>query len=452
MKTATLTSERHEAPTVLSTLRRPAAMRTEIFGGMVTALALIPETISFSIVAGVDPAVGLFTSFIMAMVIAVTGGRPAMVSAAAGSVALVVAPLVRAHGMSYLVAAVILGGALQIALSAAGVTKLIRFLPGSVVTGFVNSLAILIFTAQVPHLIGVPWLVYPMVAVGVAVMVIMPRLTALVPAPLVVTALLTIAAIVFAWKVPTVGDEGDLSSVVPHLALPGVPFTWTTLGIIAPYAVALALVGLLETLITAQLVDEITETGSNKRREGWGLGLTNIVAGFFGGMGGCAMIGQTMINVKTAGARTRISTFVAGLSLMVMVLCFNDVLARIPMAALVAVMIMVSVATMNWRSLSPRWLRHKIAWRDTAAMVATVAAAVPTHNLAYGVIAGVAVAVVLRFVPGGRGSARTSAGVPTQQAEITPAGPPRKSDGTRESSSRSRLPGSRRAASPSDER
>lgn len=400
---------------VRTVLRSPTQLRTEVFAGMVTALALIPETISFSIIAGVGPAVGLFTSFIFAMTIAVVGGRPAMVSAAAGSVALVVAPVVRDHGVDYLIATVVLAGILQIALAAAGVAKLMRFVPHSVMTGFVNALAILIFSAQLPHLIGVPWLVYPIVAVGLIIMIAMPRITTVVPAPLVATGLLTAAAVVFGLSVPRVGDEGDLSSAMPLPGLPNVPMTLETLRIIAPYAVAVALVGLLESLITQQIVDEITDTPSDPRRESWGQGVSNIVVGAFGGMGGCAMIGQTMMNVKSCGGRTRISTFVAGAVLMALLLFAGPVLAAIPMAALVAVMIMVSVATMDWASISPKALRS-MPIGETATMLITVAVTVATHNLAIGVIVGVGCAIVL-FVRRAAGATHVVGHRPPEQPD-----------------------------------
>lgn len=368
--------------------------RTEFFAGLVTALALIPETISFSIVAGVSPAVGLATSFLFAMVIAVVGGRPAMVSAAAGSVALVIAPLVREHGVDYLFATVILAGVLQIVLARCGVATLMRFVPHSVLTGFVNALAVLIFTAQLPHLFDVPWPVYVMVAAGLLLMVFLPRLTDAVPAPLVATAILTIITVVFAIGVPRVGDEGDPSSGLPTFGLPDIPITTDTLRIIAPYAIAVALVGLLESLITARLVDELTDTSSDHRRESWGQGVANVVTGFAGGMGGCAMIGQTMMNVKTCGGRTRLSTFVAGAALLCMVTMFGAALAAIPMAALVAVMVMVSVATMDWHSIMPATLR-RMPIGESFIMLGTVVVTVATHNLAYGVIAGVACAMIL---------------------------------------------------------
>ncbi|QCB51232.1 SulP family inorganic anion transporter [Rhodococcus sp. PAMC28707] len=380
--------------TVWSALRSPRRLRTEVLAGLVVALALIPEAISFSVIAGVDPRVGLFASFTMAVTISIVGGRPAMISAATGAVALVIAPLVRDYGVEYLIATVILAGVLQILLSVVGVAKLMRFIPRSVMVGFVNALAILIFIAQVPHLIGVPWLVYPMVAIGIVVMVFLPKLSTIVPAPLVAIVLLTAATIVFALNVPNVGDEGELPSSLPSLLLPDVPVTFETLKIIAPYAFTMAIVGLLESLMTAKFVDDITDTHSNKTRESWGQGVANIVTGFFGGMGGCAMIGQTMINVKTSGARTRISTFLAGVFLLILVVGLGDVVSLIPMAALVAVMIMVSVGTFDWHSIAPATLR-RMPTSETLVMVATVAVTVATDNLAYGVAVGVVTAMVL---------------------------------------------------------
>ena len=361
--------------------------------GLVVALALIPEAISFSIIAGVDPRVGLFASFTMAVTIAVVGGRPAMISAATGAIALVIAPVAREYGMDYFIATVILAGLFQIVLSLLGVAKLMRFVPRSVMVGFVNALAILIFMAQLPHLIGVPWAVYPMVAIGVAIMVFLPRLSKAIPAPLVAIVALTVFALVSGVKFPTVGDEGELPDSLPSLFFPAVPFTLETLQIIAPYAFAMALVGILESLMTAKLVDDITDTHSSKTREAWGQGVANIVTGLFGGMGGCAMIGQTMINVKASGARTRISTFLAGVFLLVLVVVLGDVVAIIPMAALVAVMIMVSVGTLDWHSIHPRTLR-RMPLSATAIMLVTVVVTVVTHNLAYGVVLGVVVATL----------------------------------------------------------
>ncbi|MGO1971981.1 MAG: SulP family inorganic anion transporter [Propionibacteriaceae bacterium] len=382
-----------QSSSVRAALRSPRRLRTEILAGLVVALALIPEAISFSIIAGVDPRVGLFASFTMAVTIAVVGGRPAMISAATGAIALVIAPVAREYGMDYFIATVILAGLFQIVLSLLGVAKLMRFVPRSVMVGFVNALAILIFMAQLPHLIGVPWAVYPMVAIGVAIMVFLPRLSKAIPAPLVAIVALTVFALVSGVKFPTVGDEGELPDSLPSLFFPAVPFTLETLQIIAPYAFAMALVGILESLMTAKLVDDITDTHSSKTREAWGQGVANIVTGLFGGMGGCAMIGQTMINVKASGARTRISTFLAGVFLLVLVVVLGDVVAIIPMAALVAVMIMVSVGTLDWHSIHPRTLR-RMPLSATAIMLVTVVVTVVTHNLAYGVVLGVVVATL----------------------------------------------------------
>ncbi|MCO8276300.1 SulP family inorganic anion transporter [Actinoplanes sp. TRM 88003] len=375
-------------------LASPRVLRTEILAGLVVALALIPEAISFSILAGVDPKVGLFASFTMAVTIAFTGGRPAMISAATGAIALVVAPLAKEHGLDYLIAAVILGGLLQVVLALIGVAKLMRFIPRSVMVGFVNALAILIFSAQVPHLIGVPWLVYPLVAVALAVIVLLPRLTTAVPAPLVAIVLLTVFTLVAHVVVPTVGDEGELPGSLPTLGLPDVPFSLGTLQIIAPYALGIALVGLMESLMTAKLVDDVTDTRSDKTRESWGQGVANIVTGFFGGMGGCAMIGQTMINVKVSGARTRLSTFLAGTFLLILVVALGDVVALIPMAALVAVMIIVSVGTFDWHSIAPATLKRMPAG-EIIVMVVTVAGTLATKNLAVGVVLGVLAAMIV---------------------------------------------------------
>lgn len=337
---------------------------------------------------------GLFSSFIMAVTIAFVGGRPAMISAATGAVALVVAPVVRDYGMAYFIATVLLAGVLQILLAVLGVARLMRFLPRSVMVGFVNALAILIFMAQVPELIDVPWAVYPLVAIGLVILVFMPRLTRVVPAPLVSIVLITAVVVALAIDVPAVGDKGELPRSLPELFIPNVPLTWETLTIIGPFALAMALVGLMESLMTAKLVDDITETRSNKTRESWGQGVANVASGLFGGMGGCAMIGQTMINVKASGARTRISTFLAGVFLLILIVVLGDLVAIIPMAALVAVMIMVSVGTFDWHSIRPSTLR-RMPKSETAVMAITVAVVVATHNLAIGVIVGVLVASVM---------------------------------------------------------
>ncbi len=381
-------------PSVRNALRSPTMLRTEVLAGLVVALALIPEAISFSIIAGVDPRVGLFASFTMAVSIAFLGGRPAMISAATGAIALVIAPVMRDYGYDYLIATVMLGGLLQIALGLSGVARVMRFIPRSVMVGFVNALAILIFLAQVPYMVDVPFLVYPMIAIGIAVMVGLPMVTKAVPAPLVAIVALTGFTVLAALTVPNVGDEGDLPDSLPSLFVPNVPLNLDTLKVIAPYALAMALVGLLESLLTAKLVDDVTDTHSQKTREAWGQGVSNIITGFFGGMGGCAMIGQTMINVKASGARTRISTFLAGVFLLILVVGFGDVVAIIPMAALVAVMIMVAIATFDWHSIQPATLR-RMPKSETTVMVSTVVVVVATHNLAIGVVVGVMVAMTL---------------------------------------------------------
>lgn len=375
-------------------LSDPKVWRTEVLAGLVVALALVPEAISFSIIAGVDPETGLFAAFTMAVTISVVGGRRAMISAATGAVALVIAPLNREHGLGYLVAAVILAGVFQVVLGALGVARLMRFVPRSVMVGFVNALAVLIFMAQVPELTDVPWPVYPLVAAGLVLMVLFPRVTRVVPAPLVSILVLTVVTVAAGIAVPTVGDKGELPHALPVPGLPDVPFTLDTLTTVAPYAFAMALVGLMESLMTAKLVDDITDTHSDKTRESIGQGIANIVTGFFGGMGGCAMIGQTMINVKVSGARTRLSTFLAGSFLMVLCVVFGPVVSDIPMAALVAVMVMVSFTTFDWHSVAPRTLRRMPAG-EIPVMVVTVAVVVATGNLAVGVVVGSVTAMVI---------------------------------------------------------
>ncbi len=379
---------------VRGALKSPRRLKTEVLAGLVVALALIPEAIAFSIIAGVDPRIGLFAAFTMAVTISFVGGRPAMISAATGAVALVIAPLMKSHGLDYLIAAVILAGIFQVVLGLFGVAKLMRFIPRSVMVGFVNALAILIFMSQVPELLGVPWLVYPLAAVGLLIIFGLPRLTKAVPAPLVAIVVLTLITVFAAIVVPTVGDKGALPESLPSLLLPNVPFNLETLKIIFPFSLAMAFVGLLESLMTAKLVDDITDTRSSKTREAWGQGVANIVTGFFGGMGGCAMIGQTMINVKASGGRTRISTFLAGFFLLILVVVLGGVVSLIPMAALVAVMIFVSIATFDWHSIRPSTLKM-MPKSETTVMVATVIVTVATHNLAIGVGVGVLVAMVL---------------------------------------------------------
>ena len=382
------------SPSVRSALRDPKILTKEVLAGLVVALALIPEAISFSILAGVDPRLGLFSSFIMAVTTAVIGGRPAMISAATGAVAIIIAPVVRDHGLDFFLATVVLAGIFQILLALLGVAKLMRFIPRSVMIGFVNALAIIIFLAQMPYLIGVSIPAYALVAIGLVVMVVMPKLTSVIPAPLI--AIVIVSAIVIFWglNVQTVGDEGELPQSLPELLIPNVALNMTTFSIIAPYALAMALVGLLESLMTAKLVDEITDTKSAKTRESFAQGIGNVISGIFGGMGGCAMIGQTMINVKGSGARTRISTFTAGVLLLFLVVVLGDLVATIPMAALVAVMIMVSVGTFNWHSVRPSTLKQ-MPKTETFVMVTTVVVVIVTHNLAIGVIVGIVLEMVM---------------------------------------------------------
>ncbi|MGM7667728.1 SulP family inorganic anion transporter [Microbacterium sp. A93] len=395
MTTAADDRARYRAnPSVLTALKNPRMLTREVLAGLVVGLALIPEAIAFSVIAGVDPKVGLFSSFIMAVSIAFLGGRPAMVTAATGAVALVVAPVAPAYGLDYLIATILLAGLFQVLLAVLGVAKLMRFIPRSVMTGFVNALAIFVFSSQVPHLLNVPWLVYPLVALGIVVMIFMPKITKIIPAPLISVIIVTAVVMVFAIRVPTVGDQGELPQSLPELFIPNVPLTWETFTIIAPFALAVAVVGLMETLMTAKLVDEITDTHSRKTREAWAQGVSNMLSGFFGGMGGCAVIGQTMINVKESGARTRISTFCAGIFLFLLVVVFGDFVSTIPMAALVAVMVMVAIGAFDWHSIRPSTLK-RMPKSETAVMLVTVLAVVITNNLAIGVIAGVLMASVL---------------------------------------------------------
>ncbi len=353
--------------------------------GIVVALALIPEAIGFSIIAGVDPRVGLYASVAIAMVIACIGGRPGMISAATAAVAVLVVPLVRDHGVDYLFAATILMGLIQIIAGLLRLDLLMQFVSRSVITGFVNALAILIFMAQLPQFTNVSWQTYAMVAGGLAIIYLLPRITRAVPSPLV--AILVLAAISIGMDLPvhTVGDMGKLPEGLPSFALPQVPFTWETLRIILPYSLTMAAVGLLESLLTAQIVDDMTDTDSDKRRECAGQGGANIVSALVGGMGGCAMIGQSVINV-TSGGRGRLSTFVAGAFLLFLLAVLGPFVGRIPMPALVAVMIMVSIGTFSWNSLI-NLRRHPPT--SSIVMIATVVVVVTTHDLSLGVLAGV---------------------------------------------------------------
>ncbi len=363
-------------------------LRGDTLAGLVVALALIPEAIAFSIIAGVDPKVGLYASFCMAVVIAFVGGRPAMISAATGAMALLMVTLVKTHGLEYLLAATLLCGALQIVAGYLKLGALMRFVSTSVVTGFVNALAILIFMAQLPELTNVTWHVYAMTAAGLGIIYLfpyVPKIGKIIPSPLVCILTLSAVAIFLKLDIRTVAHMGELPDTLPIFLWPEVPLTLETLKIIFPYSAGLAVVGLLESMMTATIVDEMTDTTSDKNRECKGQGVANITAGLFGGMAGCAMIGQSVINVKSGG-RTRLSTLIAGVVLLILVVFLSDWVGMIPMAALVAVMIMVSIGTFKWQSL--RNLRH-YPLSSNIVMIATVTVVVTTHNLAYGVLVGV---------------------------------------------------------------
>jgi SulP family sulfate permease len=360
-------------------------VRGDVLAGLVVALALIPEAIAFSLIAGVDPKVGLYASFSIAVVIAFTGGRPGMISAATGAMALVMVTLVKDHGLQYLLAATVLTGLLQIVAGALKLGTLMRFVSRSVITGFVNALAILIFMAQLPELTNVSWVVYAMTAAGLGIIYGLPYLTRAVPSPLITILVLTAVAMMLKLDIRTVGDMGTLPDSLPMFLLPDVPLHLDTLKIIAPYSLTLAVVGLLESMMTASIIDEFTDTPSNKSRECIGQGAANIVTGFIGGMAGCAMIGQSVINVKSGG-RGRLSVLVAGVVLLILVVFLGPWVSKIPMAALVAVMIMVSIGTFNWESI--RKLRQHPP-SSSVVMIATVVVTVSTHDLAKGVFVGV---------------------------------------------------------------
>ena len=360
-------------------------VRGDLLAGLVVALALIPEAIAFSIIAGVDPRVGLYASFCIAVVIAFTGGRPGMISAATGAMALVMIGLVKDHGLQYLLAATLLTGLLQIVAGMFKLGVLMRFISRSVITGFVNALAILIFMAQLPELINVPWAVYALTAAGLGIIYLFPHLTRAIPSPLVAIVVLTIVAIAFGLDVRTVGDMGELPDSLPVFLLPDVPLNLETLRIIFPVAATLAVVGLLESLLTAQIVDKLTDTPSDKNRECVGQGVANITSGLIGGMAGCAMIGQSVINVKSGG-RGRLSTFTAGVVLLLMVVFAGPWVKLIPMGALVAVMIMVSIGTFSWSSIRDLRTHPRTS---SIVMVSTVLVTVFTHDLAKGVLTGV---------------------------------------------------------------
>ena len=362
-------------------------IRGDLLAGLVVALALIPEAIAFSIIAGVDPKVGLYASFSIAVIIAITGGRPGMISAATAATAVLMVTLVRDHGLQYLLAATVLAGLLQIG---AGVLKLgfiMRYVSKSVMTGFVNALAILIFMAQLPELDprDVTWLTYALVAAGLAIIYLLPLLTTAIPSPLVTIVVLTVLVFALGLDVRTVGDMGELPDTLPVFLIPQIPLTFETLMIILPYSVAVAVVGLLESLMTQNIVDDLTDTKSNRNQECIGQGIANTATGFIGGMAGCAMIGQSIINVKSGG-RGRLSSFAAGVYLLFMVVVLGDLVSIIPMAALVAIMIMVSIGTFSWSSIKALTVHPR---SSSIVMIATVVTVVYTHNLAIGVLVGV---------------------------------------------------------------
>jgi len=365
-------------------------VRGDILSGIVVALALIPEAIAFSIIAGVDPMVGLYASFCIAVVISFTGGRPAMISAATGAMALLMGSLVRDHGLDYLFAATILTGIIQLIFGVLKIARFMKFIPRSVMVGFVNALAILIFMAQVPHFVGVSNMTYVVVGITLLIIYVLPRFTKAVPSALVAIIAMTAFAIFGHFDLRTVGDLGEMKQSLPAFMIPNIPFNFETLAIIFPTAFALSIVGLLESLLTSSIVDDMTDTESDKNRESRGQGIANIVAGFFGGMAGCAMIGQSVINVKSGG-RGRLSTFVAGVFLMFLILVLGDWVVQIPMAALAGVMIMVSIGTFDWSSFS---MLRKVPLTDSIVMLVTVITVVATHDLSKGVFAGVILSAI----------------------------------------------------------
>lgn len=365
--------------------------RSDILSGITVALALIPEAIAFSLIAGVDPMVGLYASICIAVIISFFGGRPGMISAATGAMALLMVTLVKEHGLEYLLAATVLTGVIQYLLGVVKLGKLVTFIPQPVIIGFVNALAILIFMAQLVHFEGQSWMMYALVVLTLVIIYGLPRFTKAIPSALAAIIIVSIIVIAFGLDVRTVGDMGKLSNLPPLFHLPDVIFSMETLLIILPYSISLAFVGIIESLLTATIVDEMTETTSDKNREIKGQGIANVVTGFFGGMAGCAMIGQSVINVKSGG-RTRLSTFVAGVFLLVLIMLLGNVVTEIPMAALVGVMFMVSFGTFDWSSL--RGLR-RVPAADAFVMVATVAIVVATHNLAYGVFAGIIMSALI---------------------------------------------------------
>ncbi|MCW8354013.1 SulP family inorganic anion transporter [Citrobacter portucalensis] len=375
-------------------LRQPRLLVRETLAGVVTALALIPEVISFSVIAGVDPKVSLIASVVLCLAMSFLGGRPAMVTAAAGSVALVIGPMVHQHGVQYILPAVVLAGMIQILFGVLGMARLMRFIPTAVMTGFVNALGILIFFAQVPHFWGKSPLIWGLFVLTLLIVLWVPRFIKAIPAPLIAIVLLTVFTVTSGQLLPTVGDEGSMSGGLPVFTQLLVPLNLQTLAIIWPCALSIAFVGLMESLLTARLVDDLTVTPSNKNRESTGLGIANILAGFYGGIAGCAMIGQTIVNVEMGKGRSRVSTFAAGLVLLLLVTALSEVMAKIPMSVLAGIMVIVAVKTFSWHSIQPATLT-KLPVTETLVMLVTVAATVSTGNLAIGVVAGVMTMLIL---------------------------------------------------------
>jgi SulP family sulfate permease len=392
--TTTQTEAHRRENSLAYVLRSPRLLARESLAGIVTALALVPEIISFSVIAGVDPKVSLVASIVLCISMSFLGGRPAMVTAAAGSVALVIGPMVHLHGVEYIFPAVLMAGVIQILFGVTGLARMMRYIPLSVMTGFVNALGILIFFAQMPHIWGDNPLVWGLFALTLLIVLFLPRVFKMVPSPLVAILVITALCIGMGFTVPTVGESGPMAAGLPGLTELLVPLNLETLRIIWPCALSIAFVGLMESLLTAKLVDELTDTPSSKRRECWGLGVSNIFAGFYGGIAGCAMIGQTMVNVELGKGRTRVSTLAAGLVLLLLVTGLSELMAKIPMVVLAGIMVIVAVKTLNWHSVKPATLK-RIPLPETLVMVTTVAVTVATGNLALGVVGGVIFAMIL---------------------------------------------------------
>ncbi|CAH3274771.1 Bicarbonate transporter BicA [Citrobacter freundii] len=395
-------------------LRQPRLLVRETLAGVVTALALIPEVISFSVIAGVDPKVSLIASVVLCLAMSFLGGRPAMVTAAAGSVALVIGPMVHQHGVQYILPAVVLAGMIQIPFGVLGMARLMRFIPTAVMTGFVNALGILIFFAQVPHFWGKSPLIWGLFVLTLLIVLWVPRFIKAIPAPLIAIVLLTLFTVTSGQLLPTVGDEGSMSGGLPGFTQLLVPLNLQTLAIIWPCALSIAFVGLMESLLTARLVDDLTVTPSNKNRESAGLGIANILAGFYGGIAGCAMIGQTIVNVEMGKGRSRVSTVAAGLVLLLLVTGLSEVMAEIPMSVLAGIMAIVAVKTFSWHSIQPTTLR-KLPVTETLVMLVTVAATVSTGNLAIGVVAGVMAMLILPRIVRNKRAATSETALPDRE-------------------------------------